>query len=75
MTGARWSGKGEEAQIRAQLLDPHGTPTCPRCGGGLDQQSIPPRSDVSYVRDRLLFLCSRCGVRWTVDRPRPPAGE
>lgn len=35
-------------------------PSCPACSVVMDQRPMPPRSDVSYVRDRLLLLCSRC---------------
>jgi hypothetical protein len=33
---------------------------CPRCDVALDRRAVPPRSDVSYVRDRLWLVCPRC---------------
>lgn len=33
---------------------------CPRCSVPLDRRAIPPRKDVSYVRDRVWVVCARC---------------
>ena len=43
-------------------------PECPRCGSGLRVLPVPPRPDVAYVRDRLVFSCSTCGFRAATDR-------
>ena len=42
--------------------------SCPRCGESLSITPIPPRSDVSYVRNRVLLECPRCCLRAVVDR-------
>ena len=42
--------------------------TCPRCGTALDVRPVPPRADVSYVRDRLLVVCSSCHGIHVLDR-------
>ena len=46
--------------------------TCPRCGAALDLRPVPPRTDVSYVRDRLLVLCSSCHGTHVLDRKHAP---
>ena len=33
---------------------------CPRCAVPLDRRPVPPRRDVSYVRDRLWLVCPTC---------------
>jgi ribosomal protein S27AE len=43
---------------------------CPRCGGALDVRDVPPRSEVSYVRDRVWLLCGACGGSVVMDRRR-----
>jgi len=42
--------------------------TCPRCGTPLDVRPVPPRADVSYVRDRLLVVCSSCHAAHVLDK-------
>ena len=46
--------------------------TCPRCGAALDLRPVPPRTDVSYVRDRLLVVCSSCHCTHVLDRKQAP---
>lgn len=41
---------------------------CPRCGAKLDRRSVPPRRDVSYVRDRLWLVCPGCHRTVVLDR-------
>jgi len=41
---------------------------CPRCGIPLDRTPVPPRRDVSYVRDRLWLVCPRCHHTAVLDR-------
>ena len=43
---------------------------CPRCGGALDTQDVPPRREVSYVRHRVWLVCGACGGTAVVDRKR-----
>ena len=45
--------------------------TCPRCRTSLDVRSVPPRADVSYVRDRLLVVCSSCHSTHVLDKHAP----
>lgn len=42
--------------------------TCPHCAIPLDRRSVPPRPDVSYVRDRVLVVCSKCHRNAVLDR-------
>lgn len=42
--------------------------TCPVCDVRMDIRSVPPRTDVSYVRDRVWLTCSSCGRSLVVDR-------
>lgn len=44
---------------------------CPGCGSSLELRHVSPRSDVSYVRERVWLLCGSCGRSAVVDRPRP----
>ncbi len=44
---------------------------CPRCGTPLDRREVPPRRDVSYVRERVWLVCPRCHRGVVLDlRPR-----
>ena len=43
-------------------------PDCPACGGTLDERAVPPRSDVSYVRDRVWLVCPSCHRTAVLDR-------
>jgi hypothetical protein len=43
-------------------------PVCPVCAVLLDERSVPPRGDVSYVRDRVWLLCPSCRRGAVVDR-------
>jgi hypothetical protein len=44
---------------------------CPRCQGRLDEWAIPPRGDVSYVRDRVWLVCPTCRRTAVLDRRGP----
>ena len=41
---------------------------CPHCAIPMDQQAVPPRQDVSYVRDRILLVCPECRRTHVLDR-------
>ena len=43
---------------------------CPRCGARLETRDVPPRAEVSYVRDRVWLLCGACGGSAVLDRRR-----
>ena len=42
--------------------------TCPHCDVLLDRRAVPPRSDVSYVRDRVWVGCPVCHRNAVLDR-------
>jgi len=63
----RLFNRDEEALIRGAVAREAGPFSCPRCGGGLDIRKVPPRSDVAYVRDRILLVCNGCGRSLVVD--------
>jgi len=44
---------------------------CPGCGAPLDRREVPPRKDVSYVRDRVWLVCSRCHANTVLDLRDP----
>ena len=46
-------------------------PSCPACGASLDERSVPPREDVSYVRDRVWLVCPSCHRSAVLDRREP----
>ena len=58
----------EEERRLAQALREGAVPDCPRCGAALDEWPIPPRSDVSYVRDRIWLVCPACHRTAVLDR-------
>jgi len=60
-----------ERQAIADGLLSGGPATCPRCGGPLDEWPVPPRADVSYVRDRLWLVCRPCSRTVILDRHDP----
>ena len=60
----------EEAELARAVRD-EGSAACPRCGGPLDEWPIPPRTDVSYVRDRLWLVCPTCHRTAVLDRRGP----
>jgi hypothetical protein len=41
---------------------------CPECAVPLDERAVPPRQDVSYVRDRVWLVCPSCHRSAVVDR-------
>lgn len=43
-------------------------PSCPLCGVPLDRTPVPPREDVSYVRDRVWLVCPSCRRSAVIDR-------
>lgn len=50
--------------------DSDGVLACPHCEAPLEQRSVSPRSDVSYVRERLWLICGACGRSAVLDRSR-----
>lgn len=44
---------------------------CPACDVALDERPVPPRPDVSYVRNRLWVTCPSCQRSVVLDRRQP----
>lgn len=61
--------RNQIAQI-AQAWAEGAEPVCPACGILLSPHSVPPRTDVSYVRRRVLLVCQNCGGRAAVESHR-----
>jgi hypothetical protein len=57
----------EVAQMRAEWRA-GATPLCPRCETPFFEVSVPPRDDVSYVRNRVHFRCPRCAQSATLEK-------
>ena len=57
----------EEAVLRSKIAG-GGLLTCPRCHAPLTTIPVPPRSDVAYVRNRVVLSCESCGFRVALDR-------
>jgi hypothetical protein len=57
-----------EARALAEALRCGERPVCPRCGAPLDERSIPPRGDVSYVRERVWLVCPACHGNAVLER-------
>ena len=60
-------GPKEEEAMR-ESLERGETPECPRCETLLRITPVPPRSDLSYVRNRAVLTCESCGLRIALDR-------
>jgi len=60
----------EERRIARDIGD-GSEPVCPRCGTSLDEWSVAPRPDVSYVRSRLWLVCPSCHRSLVLDRRHP----
>ena len=59
----------ERARIADGLNRREGAePVCPVCGARLSIQAVTPRSDVPYVRHRVLIICPSCRRSATLDR-------
>ena len=50
----------EEGHRLSRALEAGEVLACPRCAVPLDRRAVPPRRDVSYVRDRLWLTCAVC---------------
>jgi hypothetical protein len=61
----------EERRKIAATLRGGGPATCPRCRSLLDEWPVPPRQDVSYVRDRVWLVCGPCSRSVVLDRHDP----
>jgi hypothetical protein len=60
----------EHAVLRAAYLDGAAL-ECPAGHGPLDRRPVPPRVDVSYVRERLWVSCPICHRSTVLDRREP----
>lgn len=58
----------KEEEILQRMLRERSALECPRCTSRLLSQSFGPRSDVAYVRDRVLLFCTSCDLRAVIDR-------
>jgi hypothetical protein len=57
----------EERELREDIQK--GRPlSCPRCHAPLRSTPVPPRSDVSYVRNRVLLECELCDFLVALDK-------
>ena len=50
----------ERQALIAQLQDGVSAPRCPHCAGACTVLQIPARSDVAYVRRRVVVRCGAC---------------
>ena len=58
----------EQVREIARVVREGAHPLCPQCGARLDERAVPPRQDVSYVRDRVWLVCPSCRRSTVVDR-------
>ncbi len=58
----------EQERAIGRLVREGGRPLCPTCAVTLDERAVPPREDVSYVRDRVWLVCPSCRRSTVVDR-------
>ena len=58
----------DEEQLLGRHLQADEALTCPLCEVSLDVRPIPKRTDVSYVRDRVLVACPVCHRTSVLDR-------
>ena len=57
----------EERELREDMQRGRAL-ACPRCHAPLRSTSVPPRSDVSYVRNRVLLECELCDFLVALDK-------
>jgi hypothetical protein len=57
----------EEDRLARALRDGEAV-VCPRCTAPLDVWPVPPRGDVSYVRDRVRLVCPSCRRTTVLER-------
>ncbi len=62
----------EETKALTRTFLANGSLLCPRCAVPMDERPVPPRRDVSYVRDRLWLVCPRCHRTAVLDRRDHP---
>jgi len=65
MTKAFNAGQVEQIAQEVRTGEP---PTCPECSVPLESRQVPPRTDVSYVRNRVWLVCSNCRRTAVIDR-------
>lgn len=70
MTNPSHFTKGAQRSLAGALRDGSAL-ICPVCDVMLDQRPVPPRTDVSYVRDRLWIICPSCHRSVVLDRRQP----
>jgi len=61
----------EEERSLAEALHAGGELLCSRCEVVFDERPVPPRQDVSYVRDRVWLVCPSCHRTVVLDRRDP----
>jgi len=59
-----------QTEALARALAGGERPRCPRCETPMSRRDVPPRGEVSYVRDRIWLLCGSCGGTAVLDRRR-----
>lgn len=57
----------EERELREDVQKGR-TLSCPRCHAPLRSTLVPPRPDVSYVRNRVLLECELCDFLVALDK-------
>ena len=57
----------QKRHLMDQVAEGMASPRCPRCEGPCAVIRTGPRSDVAYVRDRVLVRCSRCLRSCTIE--------
>lgn len=65
----------ERQALLTRLREGERRPPCPRCGRTTGRRDVPPREEVSYVRDRIWLVCGPCGRSAVVDRREIERGE
>jgi len=60
-----------ESRQLGQDLASGQTLSCPHCAVALDRRDVPPRREVSYVRDRVWLTCPKCHRTVVLDRRDP----
>lgn len=61
----------QEGRGLSRALEAGEVPACPRCAVPMDRRAVPPRRDVSYVRDRMWLVCPVCHRTIVLDRRDP----
>ncbi len=70
MAERRVYSRSEVSKLRTDLRQGL-SPICPRCEVALAPRPVAARSDIGYVRNRVLWICGHCGRSAVLEAASP----